>query len=139
MALVLDTGVLFAALDADEPAHDACEDLVRTMGEQLIIPAPVFVELDYWVRKAGTADAWLTFCEDVAAGAYTIYPLEPALLVAAAQLEARYADLPLGLVDAAVFAVCEAIGERKVATLDRRHFSILRTSEGRALELVPEP
>lgn len=30
------------------------------------------------------------------------------------------------MVDAAVIAVCERLGETKVATLDRRHFSVVR-------------
>lgn len=44
---------------------------------------------------------------------------------------------PLGFVDAAVFVACVALGEEKVATLDRRHFSVLRTEAGRALDLLP--
>lgn len=139
MALVLDTGVLYAALDESDRDHRACAELLETTAEQLIIPAPVLVELDYWVRKFATADVWLAFCEDVLAGAYAVFPLDAQLLVSAAQIQARYSDLPLGLTDAAVFATCETIGERKVATLDRRHFSVLRTREGRALEIVPEP
>ena len=137
MALVLDTGVLYAALDEADQDHDPCLALLVESTEQLIVPSPVFVELDYWIRKFAAPDDWLTFCEDVAAGAYTIYPLDAALLLASAKLEVKHADLRLGLVDASVFAVCEKIGETKVATLDHRHFSVLRTSEGLALELVP--
>ncbi len=39
--------------------------------------------------------------------------------------------------NAAVFATCEALGETKVATLDRRHFSVLRTEDGSTLDLLP--
>jgi uncharacterized protein len=137
MALVLDTGVLYAALDASDPDHEACAKLLQEGQELFLIPAPVLVELDYWIRKFSSAQVWLRFCEDVGAGAYTIVPLDATLLLEAAGLQARYADLPLGLVDAAVFATCESLGERKVATLDRRHFSILRTREGAALDLLP--
>jgi uncharacterized protein len=137
VALVLDTGVLFAALDADDPAHDSCEDLILASTEQLVIPVLVLVELDYWLRKISTADAWLTFCEDVEAGAYALYQLDARLLASAATLEHRYADLPLGLVDASVITTCEALGEAKVATLDHRHFAVIRTSDGRSLKLLP--
>jgi predicted nucleic acid-binding protein len=138
VALVLDTGVLYAMLDEGDPDHDGCADLVDQAEEQLVIPAPVFVELDYWIRKVATADVWLAFCEDVDAGAYAIYPLDGRTLLFAGQLQAKYADLPLGLVDAAVFTVCEVLGERKVATLDRRYFSVLRKEDGRPLDLLPE-
>lgn len=137
MALVLDTSVLYAALNASDPAHDDCAALLREATEPLIIPDPVFPQLDYWVRKIASADAWLSFCEDVAAGAYQVKHLTPALLVQAAALQVRYRDIPLDFVDAAVFVVCESLGERKVATLDRRDFSILRTSEGEALSILP--
>jgi uncharacterized protein len=137
MALVLDTGVLYAALDASDPDHGRCAALLEQPIETLLIPAPVLVELDYWVRKFSSAQVWLSFCEDVGSGAYTVMPLDATLLLEAARLQAQYADLPLGVVDAAVFATCESIGERRVATLDRRHFSILRTRRGTALELLP--
>jgi len=87
--------------------------------------------------KFASADARLTFCEDVGAGAFVVYPLDAELLATAARLQSRYADLPLGLVDAAVFVTSEALGERTVATLGHLDFGILRTSDGRALDIVP--
>lgn len=137
MALVLDTSVVYAALNADDPAHSACATLLREATEPLVVPGPVLPQLDYWVRKIASADAWLAFCEDVVAGAYEIYHLSPALVVESASLQVRYADLPLDFVDAAVFVVCGALGERKVATLDHRDFSVLRTPAGEALTLLP--
>jgi len=138
LALVLDTGVIYAALDDTDPRHPTCAGLIEESHEQLVIPAPVFVELDYWVGKFASAEVWLAFCEQVQVGAYAIYPLDLALLMAAAQLEARYADLQLGIVDASVVATCETLGEDKVATLDRRHFGVVKTSAGKSLRIVPE-
>jgi predicted nucleic acid-binding protein len=139
VALVLDTGVLYAALDETDADHDACAALLTETQEQLVIPAPVLVELDYWIRKFATADAWLTFCEDISRGAYLLHQLDSAATVAAATLQAKYEDLRLGLVDASVLVTCEVMGEPKVATLDRRHFSVLRTEDGRTLEILPSP
>ena len=138
MALVVDTGVLYAALYVDDPDHEVCVSLLAETTEQRIVPAAVLVELDYWVRKAASADSWLMFCEDVSAGAYTIAPLDSRTLERAARLQVKYADLSLDLTDAVVFTVCETIGETKVATLDHRDFSVLRTDDGSALELLPE-
>lgn len=138
MALILDTGVLLAALDEADADHEACADLIGSSQEELVIPSPVMVELDYWIGKLASPDAWLTFCEDVHGGAYILYPLHRDGLLAAAQLQVKYADLRLGLVDATVFVACGELGERKVATLDRRHFSVLRTDAGDALQIVPE-
>lgn len=137
MALVLDTSVLYAALDESDPRHADCDALIVDATETLVIPAPVLVEVDYWIRKFASPDVWMAFCEDVAAGNYQPFALDAGLLLAAAKLQVRYADLPLGFVDASVFVACSALGEKRVATLDRRHFSILRTEDGGALNLLP--
>ena len=66
MALVLDTSVLLAALDAEDPAHEECARLLEDVREEFVIPAPVLVELDYWMSVRATPDAWLAFCEQLA-------------------------------------------------------------------------
>ena len=46
-------------------------------------------------------------------------------------------DLPLGLVDATVVAATEMLGEPKLATLDHRHFAVVRPAHVDALTLLP--
>lgn len=138
MALILDTGVVYAALDENDRDHAACAALLSSAEEELIVPEPVLVELDYWLRKNATIDVWLAFVEDTQAGAYSLWPVDASLALAAAHVQARFADQRLGFVDAAVFATCEALGEPKVATLDHGHFGVLRTADGAALRLLPE-
>lgn len=137
MALVLDTGVIYAALDERDADHERCAALIAGSNETLVVPSPVLVELDYWLRKNATVDVWLAFADDLYSAAYTVWPADAAIVLAAARLQSRFADQNLGFVDAAVFCSCEALGERKVATLDHRHFSLLRTNDGRALDLLP--
>jgi uncharacterized protein len=54
-----------------------------------------------------------------------------------ADLVEQYADLPLGGTDAAVIAIAERLQLDTVATLDRRHFSVVRPSHVESLTLVP--
>jgi predicted nucleic acid-binding protein len=82
-------------------------------------------------------DAWTVFVDDLARGAYRLAALEPEDVQRAAELERQYASLDLGLVDASVIALCERLGEPKVATLDRRDFSVVRPRHCDALELLP--
>ena len=49
----------------------------------------------------------------------------------------RYGDLPLGTTDATVVALAERLGVHEVATLDRRHFSVVRPRHVQALTLLP--
>jgi len=136
--LVADTAPLVALLDADDRHHRRCLEVVEERGEDIVVPAPVLVELDYWVQKLLGPDVWLAFAQDVLDGAYRLYQLDEADVARAAELERRYEDLDLGFVDAAVVTACERLGETKVLTLDRRDFSVVRPRHCDALTLLPE-
>ena len=138
MALILDTGPVLALLDADDPAHERCLRLVATLREDLVVPSPVLIELDYWVLKLMGADAWSMFVEDVERGAYRVHHPDEQDLVRAAELERTYASLDLGIVDALVIVACERLEETKVATLDRRDFSVVRPRHCERLTLLPD-
>lgn len=73
----------------------------------------------------------------LAAGELTIEPVEPSDLERIAGLVATYRDLPLGTTDAAVVAAAERLKVTTIATLDRRHFTVVRPSHVEAFELVP--
>lgn len=54
-----------------------------------------------------------------------------------AELIGTYADLRLGAVDASVIATAERLGATTIATLDRRHFTVVRPRHVEAFDLVP--
>lgn len=135
--LVLDTSVLLASLDREDPDHEPCGALLEGVSEALVVPVPALTELDHLLGRRGKSDLWMSFAEDVAEGAYVLHAPKAGDVAAAARLQARYRDLEIGFVDAFVFLTCVELGETKVATLDRRHFSVLRTADGGVLELLP--
>jgi hypothetical protein len=137
MALVLDTGPILALLDADDPAHRRCAALLDSYDEPLVVVAATLVEVDYWIRKRLQPSVWSAFVQDIRDGAYRLEQQTPEDLVRLAELESKYAALELGMVDAAVVATCERLGERKVATLDHRHFAVVQPRHCRRLELLP--
>lgn len=137
MALVLDTGPVLALLDADDPAHSRCIALLDEFDEPLIVVAATLVEVDYWIRKRLQPEVWSTFVEDIVSGAYRLEHLSTEDLARVAELEAAYAHLDLGMVDAAVIATCERLGESKVATLDQRHFRAVRPRHCNHLRILP--
>lgn len=137
MALILDTGVVYAALDRSDPEHVPCRRLIEGASEQLIVPSPALVEIDYLVTKAGGVGAMLAFLRDVRAGAFLVEDLLPEDYGRIYEILDRYADQDIGFVDAAVLAVVERLDEPKLATLDRRHFSILRPRHRKSLQLLP--
>ena len=139
MALILDTGPLYASLDRSDQDHVACRALIEGADEPLVIPAPVLVEVDYWIHQRLTPGALVALLDDVASGAYRVADLEPADYPRVRELCDRYADADIGFVDAAVFALVERLGEPKLATLDRRHFTLLRPRHRDSLEILPAP
>jgi predicted nucleic acid-binding protein len=137
MALVLDTGPLLAALDVADPDHERCASLVSEAREDLVIPILVLAELDYWCHARLGAHAWISFFEDLLAGAYRPETCTSADLVRCRELQRQYDDQSLGVVDASVLALVERLRESKLATLDHRHFAILRPAHVEALNLLP--
>lgn len=137
MPLVLDTGPALAALDSADKDHERCVELLSGSNEDLVVPALVLSELDYWCHERLTGDVWLTFLEDVLAGAYRVETPTQSDLERCLDLQGQYADLNLGVVDASVLALIERLGEPKLATLDHRHFATVRPSHVDALELLP--
>lgn len=71
------------------------------------------------------------FRADVASGAWAVEWDGAADVDRASELDARHADLGIGLVDAVVMAVAERLGAQAIATLDLRDFA--------AVELRGEP
>jgi predicted nucleic acid-binding protein len=137
VALICDTGPLLAALDAADPDHDRCARLLIEADEDLVVPALVLAELDYWCGRRLGPDAWLVFLDDVLAGVYRVEPPTATDLERCRELQARYPDLALGVVDASIVALAERLGEAKIATLDELHFRTVRPAHVEALELRP--
>jgi predicted nucleic acid-binding protein len=137
MTLILDTGPVVAALNGSDQDHGRCAALI-TGTEDLVIPGAALVEIDYWLVKLGGAQVWEDFTSDIARGAYRVLHPDDADITRAAELERTYEDLDLGFVDASIVALCERLNEDKVATLDRRHFSVVRPSHCAHLTLLPE-
>ena len=138
MALILDTGPILALLDAGDPDHTRSVAMVDELNEDLVVPTCVLVEIDYWTHKLLGTTTWDIFVGDIVAGAYRLEPLTINDLERASELEREYRDIDLGLVDASVIALCERLGETKVATLDHRDFAVVRPSHCGSLHLLPE-
>ncbi len=137
MALILDTGPLYASLDRSDQDHAACRTLIEAADEPLVIPAPVLVEVDYWIYQRLSPGALVALLADIEAGAYVVADLAHTDYARIRELCDRYADADVGFVDAAVLAVVERLGESKLATLDRRHFGLLRPRHRDSIELLP--
>lgn len=101
------------------------------------MPGLVLSEVDYFLRDERAAMS--AFMDDLARGAFTYAPPAVDQLARAMDIDRRFGDLDLGLVDASVVVLAEDLGIRRLATRDVRHFAAVRLRDGSAFELVVHP
>ena len=138
--IVCDTGPLVAAALSKDPDHRPCVDLftgAHLAERQLIVPAPVVAEVGYLLWRGIGAHAEAVFLRSLAAGDFVSEAVERDDYARAADLVEQYADMALGTTDAVVIAVAERLHVVEVATLDRRHFSVVRPKHVDAFTLLP--
>mgnify|MGYP000232790017 CR=1 FL=1 len=135
--LVVDTGPLYAAADRDDPDHCRCQELLRTYSGSLKVPVLAIAEVAHLMAARLHPDVELRFVADLALGNLSVEAVHASDWLRIAQLVEQYRDLPLGTVDASVVAAAERLGASTIATLDRRHFSVVRPAHVEAFELLP--
>jgi hypothetical protein len=118
--IVIDSGPVIAMANRRDAAHVASRRLLTSHPGPLLLPEPLLAEIGYmlWLRSGPRVEA--EFLRDVADGIYQLVSLD--------------AD---GTADACVIAVAERYNAVEVATLDRKHFSIVRPKHTTAFTLSP--
>lgn len=138
--LVCDTGPLVAAALSKDPDHRRCVDLftgVHRAGREMVVPAPVVAEVGYLLATKASSRAEAAFLRSLAAGDFRTEELTKVDYARMADLVEQYGDLPLGTTDAAVITLTERLTCVEVATLDHRHFTVVRPRHVKALTLLP--
>ena len=107
------------------------------MGLERYVPGLVLAELDYFLRDE--RPAMEMFMNDLDRGAFTYAPPPLDQLARAMEIDKRFADLGLGLVDASIVSLAEELGIRRLATRDVRRFGAVRLRDGSPFELVVYP
>lgn len=129
MKVLADTGPLVAAANSRDEAHDLAAALVTELGRDLVVLDPVIVETDHLLRSRVGAHAARLFLEALIEGEHRVAFLTPALLRRAVELDARYADLDLGVADTAIMAYAER-HHLPILTFDFEHFRATQPSRG---------
>lgn len=97
--------------------------------------APVIAEAAFLIGRQLGPHAEARFFGSVADGEVLIELLTIDDWHRTAYLVDADAGMPLGGTDASVVAMAERLGETSIATLDRRHFGVVRPNYGDAFEL----
>jgi uncharacterized protein len=135
-ALICDTGALLDYVVKSAPDHERFRraiDRARTR----YVPGLVLAEVDYFLRDE--RKAMKALADDLVRGAFTYAAPTVDQLARAMEIDRRFGDLGLGLVDASVVVLAEDLGVRRLATRDVRDFAAVRLQDGSAFELVVYP
>lgn len=124
-------------MDRSDTDFEKCAELIENSTEPIVVPGPVIVEVDWLASRRLQPEAFLKLLTDIDNALVQVEELVEADYRRSSDLMARYRDLSLGFVDAAVMSIVERLGETKLATLDRRHFGVVRPRHVPSLRLLP--
>jgi len=129
--------VLLAAADRRDSAHQPCRNLLESYPGPLITTELVLAETGWLLDRQLGSVAEAALYRSVADGELVVEQLSRADWTRIAELTQQYSDQPLGGVDASLIAVAERLGLTTIATLDLRHFGVVRPSHTKVLTLIP--
>jgi hypothetical protein len=135
--IVLDTGGLLAALDANEELHGRCVAALVSAKPPRVLSPFVLAELDYLIGTRVGHEAQIALLDEVARGAYQLDSFSAEDVERAGQVMKRYTDLRIGLADASVVVLAQRHGALDLLCTDERHFRSLRGPGGKPFRLLP--
>jgi len=133
---IVDSGPLYATVDADDNYHKRCLDLFERADLELVVPALVVAEVTYLIGRRLGSSVEAAFLRGLAQ--YEVEAPGVDDWAAIAAMVERYGDFPLGSTDASVAVLAERLETDLLLTLDRRHFGAIRMNNGRPFRLLPD-
>ena len=115
----------------------ACAEWFEQATDSLVLPDLVVPEVCYLLASGARTHVEVAFLRSPVGHRLTIEHVGDSDIQRMAELVDLYGDLSLGTVDASVVAVAERMGSTEVATLDHRHFSVVRPRHTAAFVLLP--
>lgn len=92
--LVIDTGVLVAAADRNDPAHQPCADLLARSSGPLVTTGLVIAEAAYLIQRELGVESEALLFEAIAAGSVRVMELTVSEWTRVHELVTTYEDLP---------------------------------------------
>jgi predicted nucleic acid-binding protein len=137
MAVLVDTGPLFALADEADRSHVAVKQYVSKHRETWVIPAPVVTEASILILDRLGVEAELSFLRSLSAREMLVEPMTAVDLRRTIEILEQYRDSRFGMVDASAMALAERLKIEVIFTLDHRDFRIYRPRHCPAFRVVP--
>jgi predicted nucleic acid-binding protein len=105
--------------------------------EDLVVSPYVVAELDYLVASRHGVDDELAVLDELTGGAWHLAAFDEEQLHRAREVIASHRDQHIGVANASTWCWLSATGRARSPGLDRRHFDVLRSFDGRYFEVLP--
>ena len=135
--MIVDTSAILAFFDRDEPDHEALAAVLSQSSEPLVVSPYVIAEVDYLIGTRLGVAAEIAALRELAGGAWDLVMLDSADLMRTVPIIERYADYAIGVADASNVVLADRYRTTTIATLDHRHFSMLRPLSGGYFAILP--
>lgn len=135
--MIVDTSALLAFFDTDEPDHQELSAIISQASEPLVISPYVVAEVDYLIGTRLGVKAEAVALRELAAGAWDLATIDIADLTKIVSVIEKYDDQAIGVADASNVVLAERYQTSTIATLDRRHFEVLRPMSGGHFTILP--
>ncbi len=111
--------------------------MLEEYSEELVVSPYVIAELDYLVATRLGVEVELGVLGELAGGAWELPAVGPDDLNVMMSVIKKYRDQEIGIADASNVVLAARYRTRTVATLDRRHFDVLRPLTGGRFTTLP--
>lgn len=138
MALLIDSGFLFATLDRSDSNHKRVAELLSNLPEEdLILPTPVLVEVTYLLSAKLGHKQMCQFIATLEGSPIQFEAIAKSDIRRIYELLNQYSDLKLDFVDASITALAERLNIRQILTVDQRDFRVIRPMHCDYFEILP--
>lgn len=124
--IIADTGFWLALANRTDRHHGSAREALARLDRGLITTWPVITETCHLLLHRLGGYAQLAFMDNLASGAFEVFPLESEFAPRLRQLMHQYANLPMDLADASLVLLAEILGCGDIVSTDQRDFHTYR-------------
>lgn len=137
MTLITDSIFLVALYDGSEVRHANAYNFAANRSETILVPDVVLPEVGFLLRRnLGYANSF-NFFDFFDYSFVTLVPVFEEDLARVYEISRHYDSAQFDIVDCCIMAIAERLNVTRIATFDRRDFSVFRPRHCEYLELLP--
>lgn len=134
MSAVIDSGVLYALVDAADTFHAECVEAIGAEQETIVVPMATLPEVCTLIASRLGIDNETAFVRHLVESDWRLEALANGDLE---RVLGMMAEHEIGFADATVATIAERMNANRIYTLDRRHFERVRPRHVARFELLP--